>query len=48
LTSEGAGFIAKSKEGRLDVIVLERLEAKRPIAACGTIDKDEGKYEAFN
>jgi hypothetical protein len=35
---EGAGLIAKSKEGRLDVIVLERLEAKHPIVACGVIN----------
>ncbi len=46
LTREGAGFIAKSKEGHLDVIVLEKLEAKRPIVACGAIDEDEGKFEA--
>ena len=46
--SEGAGLIAKSKEGCLDVIVLERLEAERPIVACGAINEDEGKFEASN
>ncbi len=48
LTSKGAGFIAESKEGQLDVIVLERLEAKCLIVACGEINEDEDKFEAFD
>ena len=34
--------------GRLDVVVLERLETKHPVVARSAVDKDESKLESVN
>ncbi len=43
-----ASFIAECKEGRLDVTVLERLEAKSPVITSSAVDEDEGEFESPN
>jgi hypothetical protein len=41
-------FIAECEEGRLDVTVLERLEAESPVITSSAVDKDEGEFESPN
>jgi hypothetical protein len=45
LTGEGAGLVAKGKEGGLNVLVLKRFKTERPVVACGSVDKNERKFE---
>jgi hypothetical protein len=42
------GFVAKGKEGRLNVIMLQGFEAEGPIIPSGSINEDKGKFESPN
>jgi hypothetical protein len=43
LTSECASFGTESEKGRLDVVVLERLESERPVVARSAVNEDESE-----
>jgi hypothetical protein len=38
----------ESEKGRLDVVVLERLESEHPVVASSVVNKDESKLEHAN
>ncbi len=44
LASEGASFVAKCEESRLNVVVLQRFETERPVVPSGAVDKNESEF----